>query len=86
MRKHELDDIDLRILTALQRSARISNVELSEITQVTAPTTLRRKQTLEENGIIRGYHAELDAKKLGFEVLAFVSVSGVSTCGTDWAS
>src|SRR5260221_9083648 len=74
MRKHKPDDIDLRILTALQRSAGMLNVELSTIAQVTARTALHRKQALEEKGIIRGYHAELDAKKLAFEVLAFICV------------
>jgi DNA-binding Lrp family transcriptional regulator len=64
----------MRILTALQRNARTSNVELSSIAQITPPTALRRRQTLEKNGIIHGYHAELDVEKLGFEVLAFVFV------------
>ena len=70
----ELDDIDLRILMALQLNARMSNIEIARILQMTPSPTLRRTRLLEEKGVIRGYRATLDPKKLGFEVLAFVFV------------
>src|SRR5438552_13821483 len=82
MSTYEFDDVDLRILRALQRNARMSNVDVAQIAQINAPPTLRRTRTLEEKGIISGYRAELDAKKLGFEILAFVFVglSSQSNC------
>ncbi|MEI9988973.1 MAG: Lrp/AsnC family transcriptional regulator [Rhizomicrobium sp.] len=73
-RCHDLDTIDARILQALQANGRTSNVQLAEFAGVTPPPSLRRTHALEERGFIRGYHAVLDAKKLGYNVLAFVFV------------
>jgi DNA-binding Lrp family transcriptional regulator len=70
----KLDAIDLRILTELQADGRITNVELSRRAKITAPPCLRRIRALEKAGFIRGYHAELDGKSLGFEVTGFVFV------------
>lgn len=83
MPSHAFDAIDLRILAALQRDARMSNLEMSQAAQLTPPTTLRRRRTLEELGYIRGYHVELDHKMLGFEVMAFVFVGLASQCDRD---
>jgi DNA-binding Lrp family transcriptional regulator len=83
MPSHELDAIDLRILAALQRDARMSNIEISHAAQLTPPTTLRRRRTLEEMGYIRGYRVQLDPKKLGFEVMAFVFVGLASQSDRD---
>jgi len=74
MPAHELDTIDLSILAVLQRNGRASNVAIAEQTHLTAPPVLRRTRTLEEAGYIKGYHARLDAKRLGFEVSAFLFV------------
>jgi DNA-binding Lrp family transcriptional regulator len=71
---HKLDSIDLRILSELQANGRITNVELSRRAKITAPPCLRRMRTLEKSGFIKGYHADLDAKSLGFEVMGFVFV------------
>jgi DNA-binding Lrp family transcriptional regulator len=71
---HKLDSIDLRILSELQANGRITNVELSRRAKITAPPCLRRMRTLEKAGLIKGYHAELDGKALGFEVMGFVFV------------
>jgi DNA-binding Lrp family transcriptional regulator len=70
----KLDAIDLRILAELQSNGRITNVELSRRAKITAPPCLRRIRALEKAGYIRGYHAELDGKSLGFEVTGFVFV------------
>ena len=70
----KLDAIDLRILSELQADGRITNVELSRRAKITAPPCLRRIRALEKAGFIRGYHAELDGKSLGFEVTGFVFV------------
>jgi len=71
---HKLDSIDLKILTELQADGRITNVELSRRAKITAPPCLRRMRALEKAGYIQGYHADLDAKSLGFEVTGFAFV------------
>jgi DNA-binding Lrp family transcriptional regulator len=71
---HKLDSIDLKILTELQADGRITNVELSRRAKITAPPCLRRMRALEKAGFIQGYHADLDAKSLGFEVTGFAFV------------
>jgi DNA-binding Lrp family transcriptional regulator len=52
----------------------MTNVELAKRVGISAPPCLRRVRTLEEQGFIRGYHAEVDPRELGFEVQVFVSV------------
>ena len=74
MSRPKLDSIDRRILSELQANGRITNVELSRRAQITAPPCLRRMRALEKTGYIKGYHADLDAKALGYEVMAFVFV------------
>jgi DNA-binding Lrp family transcriptional regulator len=74
MDHQKLDVIDLRILSELQANGRITNVELSRRAKITAPPCLRRMRALEKAGYIRGYHADLDPKRLGFEVSAYVFV------------
>ena len=74
MEHHKLDSIDMRILSELQANGRITNVELSRRAKITAPPCLRRMRALEKNGFIQGYHADLAAKSLGFEVTAYVYV------------
>ena len=70
-----LDDIDRRLLGELQSEGRITNVELAHRVGLTAPPCLRRVRALEEEGVIRGYHAELDPSKLGFSITVFAMVS-----------
>jgi DNA-binding Lrp family transcriptional regulator len=70
----ELDSIDLFILAELQRDGRMTNVELARRADITAPPCLRRVRRLEEAGIIRGYHAETDAARLGWEIVFFAIV------------
>jgi DNA-binding Lrp family transcriptional regulator len=78
MERHKLDSIDLRILSELQDDGRITNVELSRRAKITAPPCLRRMRALEKAGYIKGYHADLDGKSLGYEVAGFAFV-GLST-------
>src|SRR6516162_8133762 len=68
----------MRILAELQANGRITNVELSRRAKITAPPCLRRMRALERAGYIKGYHADLDAKALGFEVTGFAFVGLVS--------
>ncbi|HEX3653024.1 MAG TPA: Lrp/AsnC family transcriptional regulator [Rhizomicrobium sp.] len=83
MEHHKLDTIDLRILSELQANGRITNVELSRRAKITAPPCLRRMRALEKAGYIRGYHADLDPKHLGYEVSAFVFVGLSSQADAD---
>lgn len=70
-----LDAIDRRLLAELQAEGRITNVDLAQRVGLTAPPCLRRVRALEESGVIRGYHADLDAAKLGFAITVFAMVS-----------
>ena len=70
----KLDPIDRMILAELQADGRMTNVELARRVGISAPPCLRRVRTLEESGYIRGYHADVDARELGFEVQVFVMV------------
>lgn len=70
-----LDDIDRHLLAELQAEGRMTNVELAQRVGLTAPPCLRRVRALEEGGVIRGYHAELDAARLGFGITVFAMVS-----------
>jgi DNA-binding Lrp family transcriptional regulator len=83
MEHHKLDSIDMRILSELQSNGRITNVELSRRAKITAPPCLRRMRALEKAGYVRGYHADLDGKLLGFEVSGFVFVGLASQAEAD---
>ncbi|MBY5986388.1 Lrp/AsnC family transcriptional regulator [Roseovarius atlanticus] len=78
-----LDDIDRMILAELQADGRMTNVELARRVGISAPPCLRRVRTLEEQGYIKGYHADVDARELGFEVQVFASVGLVSQAEAD---
>ena len=78
-----LDDIDRRILAELQADGRMTNVELARRVGISAPPCLRRVRTLEEAGYIRGYHAEVDPRELGFEVQVFAMVRLLSQSERD---
>ena len=70
----ELDSIDLRILAELQADGRITNVELASRVGLSAPPCLRRVRRLEEAGVLRGYHADVEPTALGFEITFFAIV------------
>ena len=74
MRRVKLDRIDRRILRDLQDDGRMTNVELASRAGISAPPCLRRVRALEKAGLIRGYHADLEAKALGYELTAFAFV------------
>ena len=73
--KINLDETDWKILSELQRDGRITNVELAKRVGISAPPCLRRVRSLERQGIIEGYYAQLNDKKIGFELTAFAMVS-----------
>ena len=74
MAGHKLDEIDRKILSELQADGRMTNVELASRVGISAPPCLRRVRTLEEAGYIRGYHADVNPRELGFEVHVFALV------------
>tara|TARA_R110002094_G_scaffold84737_8_gene89010 strand:- start:3480 stop:3980 length:501 start_codon:yes stop_codon:yes gene_type:complete len=78
-----LDPIDRKILAELQADGRMTNVELAKRVGISAPPCLRRVRTLEEQGYIKGYHADVDARELGFEVQVFAMVGLASQAEAD---
>ena len=68
----DLDRYDIAILRELQQDARLSNAELAARIGLSAAPTWRRVKWLEEQGFITGYRAEIDRRKIGLGVLAFV--------------
>ncbi len=83
MPAHKLDAIDRKILAELQQDGRMTNVELARRVGISAPPCLRRVRTLEEAGFIRGYHARVDVRRLGFEVQVFAMVGLQSQAEAD---
>jgi DNA-binding Lrp family transcriptional regulator len=73
-RRVSLDQTDRLILATLQAQGRITNVALARRVGLSAPPCLRRVRRLEQEGVIRGYHAALDAAALGWDVTFFALV------------
>lgn len=69
------DTTDLKILAALQRQGRLTNAKLAENLSLSETPCWRRLKQLENKGYILSYQANLDRRKLGFGVMAFVQVS-----------
>jgi Lrp/AsnC family transcriptional regulator, leucine-responsive regulatory protein len=74
-----LDQIDWKILTALQENARVAYAEIGRKINLTTPAVIERIRKLEDAGIILGYRAEIDTAKVGLPITAFIrmSISGV---------
>ena len=81
--KLKLDDVDLQILRDLQDDGRITNVDLAKRAGISAPPCLRRVRAMENAGVVRGYHADLDAEALGFNVHVFAFVGLTSQAEVD---
>ena len=71
----ELDKYDRLILDALQQNGRISNQDLADSISLSPSPCLRRVRALEEAGLIDGYVALLNARKLGLTLLSFIQIS-----------
>lgn len=76
-----LDKFDLAILQELQQDGRLTNAELASRVGLSAAPCWRRVRALEEGGFILGYRAELDRRKMGLGVLAFVRVDAERNTG-----
>ena len=70
-----LDKYDKTILNHLQINGRLSNQELADAIGLSPSACLRRFKNLEEQGLILGYRALVDAKKLGLDLMALISIS-----------
>ena len=70
-----MDDVDRKLLAALQANGRISNADLARLVDLAPSSTLDRVRKLEERGVIRGYRAVLDPPALGYQVQAMVLIS-----------
>lgn len=75
MKPSKLDEIDRKLLKKLQKDGRTSNVELAKIAGISPPPCLRRINILEQNGFIKGYHANINQQALGFEVTVYAHVT-----------
>jgi Lrp/AsnC family leucine-responsive transcriptional regulator len=71
-RQAALDDLDWRILEALQDNARITFSELGRRVSLTPPAVAERIRRMEDSGVITGYRVELDHARVGLPILAFV--------------
>jgi DNA-binding Lrp family transcriptional regulator len=83
MAQFSMDPIDRQIVAELQSDGRMTNVELAQRVGLTAPPCLRRVRSLEEAGVIRGYHAALNPQSLGFTITVFAMVSLKSQAEAD---
>lgn len=94
MQRVKLDRIDRLILRDLQDDGRMTNVELAQRAGISAPPCLRRVRALETAGFIRGYHAEIAPRELGYKEMFFALVgldsqaqevlSGFEAAMADW--
>ncbi len=71
---YNLDEIDLQLIELLQSNARIKRSELAEKVNLTVPAISERINKLEEKKLIKRYTAQIDFKKAGYDVTAFIFV------------
>jgi Lrp/AsnC family leucine-responsive transcriptional regulator len=71
----ELDRFDRRILEVLQTQGRISNQALAQAVHLSPSPCLRRVRALEAAGLITGYRAQVDARRLGYGLTALLAIS-----------
>ncbi|WP_291733883.1 winged helix-turn-helix transcriptional regulator, partial [Leisingera sp. F5] len=70
----EIDGVNAELLTLLQDDGRMTNAKLAERIGMSETPCWRRLKRLEESGIIEGYQANLNRRKLGLGVMAFVQL------------
>lgn len=69
-----MDQIDVTLLTILQKNARATIKQLTEKVFLSSPAVSARIEKLEKQGIVTGYHAEVDPIKLGYHIKAFINL------------
>lgn len=72
--EHGLDEIDRKILAIVQADCKVPLARVGEQVGLSAPSVVERVRKLEQEGFIRGYRAQLDARRLGLGVTAFIGV------------
>ncbi len=70
-----IDEIDRQLLDELQQDCKRSLKEIGAAVGLSAPSVMERVRKLENAGVIRGYHAMLDARRVGLDISAFIGVS-----------
>ena len=70
----ELDDVDRRLLSELERDGRISNKELAAAAGIAPSTCHARVRALRESGVLRGFHAQVDPEAVGRGLQAMIAV------------
>ena len=78
-----IDVIDLKILYILQNNGRKRLADIADEVELSAPAVMERVKKLEASGIIRGYQAQIDSKKVGKDITAFIGVSIGNQNGID---
>ena len=76
----KLDHIDHKILRHLQENARITNADLADRVGLSPTPCLRRLRRLEADGVIKGYHTEIDREALGVNVTVIILVKLTKPC------
>jgi len=71
---YELDEIDLQLVQELQEDAKISLKKVGEKVGLSAPAAMERVRKLEQAGVITGYFAQVDARRVGLDISAFIGV------------
>jgi Lrp/AsnC family leucine-responsive transcriptional regulator len=72
--ERDLDGVDWRLVEELQSDGRLSFKELGRRVNLSAPAVAERVRRLEETGVITGYRAEVDARRAGYPMMAFVQL------------
>lgn len=75
----KLDDIDVQILDRLQRDGRVKRTDLAAEVGLSIPSVSDRMRKLEARGVLTGFHATVDAKRLGRDVMAYVFVQSTGS-------
>jgi Lrp/AsnC family leucine-responsive transcriptional regulator len=71
----QIDAVGWKILKLLQENARLSFRQIGEAIGLTAPAVAERVRRMEDAGILKGYHAEVDLAEVGLTVMAFVHLT-----------
>jgi len=73
--KDSIDEIDVKILELLQEDGRMQRSDVAEVVDLSISAVSDRMRKLEERGVIQGYRAVVDAKRLHLDITAFIRVS-----------
>ncbi len=74
-----LDKINIETLNLLQKNARITASEIASEVGLSVPAAAERVKKLDESKLITGFYTKLDAKELGFDLCAFITVVSASS-------